>query len=769
MRRLSGSAWLLAATAVLALAWAILLTRGRTIVAFGDALQQTWPWWQSLMAATARGQIPLFDGHLSGGMSAVGEGQAFIFYPPALIVGILRFPGRYTLTGLELFAFAHALLGLLGTYALLRALDMRKSASAAGALVFALGGPFAYRAWGQLNIFDAFAWVPLGLALTVMAIRRRKATFAVLSGLCMAMSLYAGHTDPLTLGLGAIFVLYAAAWRWPLAPQDEPIGPKSAIVGVTTTFACFLGFAAPQLFVMIYYAREAVRFVGLPYPIAGTANLSPAQLALNPHLEFHELANFAILNAASPADTSAYLGTTCLVLVGAGVFSRRRGITVWTLLAALGFILAFGTTTRLLTVLVTIIPPISQFREPSRYLMLVQLAVPVLAAAAVDEATKSRPGEWARRLQGVAAGLAGVAVPVIIVLVVPLAGPVPTRDIVIALVFAVLTALVLLIPGRLSTRAKWSAIPLVLLLSVQMVAAFHKSVPRVNGPADAAIETTWQNSDVEKASAFLHRVMATSSDLGERVLTLSPLIPRNWGAVSGISTTSSYSATLMTDFYRLMPLGLIPPGAAGQLMATKYILADPQQHLSLPVVTRIGSLTVYQAPNATPSAWIVTTVCRAGSTTATANLTGWDPAQIRSVALIEGPGDTSSSSQKCSTVDRPSRGATATILSWKASGQITIRVHSHRNAFLVISSNWSRSWHATIDGHAAPRPLLTDTDDLGIPIPAGDHVVKLQYWPQGLDLGLLLALITTLTVLVFSVASASKHRSRPRTPHGSAT
>lgn len=68
-----------------------------------------------------------------------------------------------------------------------------------------------------------------------------------------------------------------------------------------------------------------------------------------------------------------------------------------------------------------------------------------------------------------------------------------------------------------------------------------------------------------------------------------------------------------------------------------------------------------------------------------------------------------------------------------------LRVTASRDALLVLADNWFPAWEATVDGE--PAPVLRAYHTLrAVPVPAGDHVVALEYRSSVVRAGLLLSL-----------------------------
>jgi uncharacterized membrane protein YfhO len=88
-----------------------------------------------------------------------------------------------------------------------------------------------------------------------------------------------------------------------------------------------------------------------------------------------------------------------------------------------------------------------------------------------------------------------------------------------------------------------------------------------------------------------------------------------------------------------------------------------------------------------------------------------------------------------------------------------------RDPLLVVSQDWERGWHATVDGKQVPV-LRTNGLVVGVTVPRGRHVVKITFTPPGLAIGALVALLAILTLLfaapVIAIMQAIRRSSRLR-------
>jgi hypothetical protein len=92
--------------------------------------------------------------------------------------------------------------------------------------------------------------------------------------------------------------------------------------------------------------------------------------------------------------------------------------------------------------------------------------------------------------------------------------------------------------------------------------------------------------------------------------------------------------------------------------------------------------------------------------------------------------------------------------------EYTLRVTTDRPALLVISENYYPSWHAEVDG--APAALLRANYTFrAVPVPAGEHEVRLYYRSERLRSSALASIVVLLILL--GAASASLWRGRGAT------
>ena len=319
----------------------------------------------------------------------------YIFYPVgiglalhtlALLHGVLFVPLSALLGGVAAansIVCATFVASALAAYALCR----RLGASPEGAFLAGLAFGFCpYRLARLAGHYDLLSteWMPL-YALAFLALMDAGSTRAGLALLTGAAAAACGYTNLSYLIFLAFFSLLYAAWvAATCRPRLRPIAARMALVGLIA--------AALLLPLAIEAARDLTSWRYLPYPgtaryvadLAAYVRPGPAQTVLGPRI--------GRAFDRDLTDTTVFPG---YVLLGAGiaVLARgraRRGLGFWILLGACAFVLSLGPSLRvggrdlgwpLPFAVLPHVPVLQHLRAPSRFSILVVLALAVLLAA----------------------------------------------------------------------------------------------------------------------------------------------------------------------------------------------------------------------------------------------------------------------------------------------------------------------------------------------------------------------------------------------------
>lgn len=91
--------------------------------------------------------------------------------------------------------------------------------------------------------------------------------------------------------------------------------------------------------------------------------------------------------------------------------------------------------------------------------------------------------------------------------------------------------------------------------------------------------------------------------------------------------------------------------------------------------------------------------------------------------------------------------------------RVTVRTTASRPALLVLSDNWYKDWHATVDGRETPI-LRTNHTFRGVVVPQGTHTVEFAFQPRELYTGLYIYLACLALLAVYGVFLLVRARRR---------
>jgi hypothetical protein len=735
---------------VLALAWARLVFGDVSLLVFQDASEQTYAWWQYSVGELQRGSLPLWDPYTSAGRSHIGEGQEGVFYPPFLLLAGLGGGWASSVAAIHLFAFLHALLGFGGAYLLARALGMRRLAALGCGLTFALGGFFSLRALGQLNIFNATAWVPFVVAGPFLVARTRAVGWALLSGVALALSILAGHGQP-ALHAGVVLVLALAFLAVvPVWPARPALGPGRALAALLVAGSSGAALAAIQLLPLFEYQPLALRWVGGDEPVLASAHIPFDVVASNPSLEPALLPTVVFQGVGQIPEASLYVGAAAIVLAARGaLLHRSRQRLFWLSLLSLGLVLSLGAATPLLRPVHELVPLVDKVREPVRYLLLAHVGLAALVGLGIDQAAGTRPG-W--RALGLALGLGGLLVGGALGSVAA-QGPLSAqavRGLLVGGLAALLAVALALVPGRARPGRLLGPVAAVAILAAELGLAWSSALPAVrpyDGLANREVSQHYSSPEAEGVARFL----AGQPGL-YRVDLTDTRLPKNYGEMLRIPTVGGYRATSPIKVFRLRQrLGFRPPDRGPDLLGTRFLVsAEPLRGVR--EVARAGALGIYENPRAFPLAWLVGDARAAASEEEALRLLSDGRLDLRETAIVTGQAGTLPALA-------PATASSAEVTEYQPS-LVRVATRSGGPALLVTSQPDYPGWVALVDGAEVSR-LAVDYAFVGVAVPGGEHTVELVYRPGSVRLGAaisLLALTVCAALVLRWLAPASRRR-----------
>ncbi len=377
-----------------------------------------------------RGILPLWDPTLGTGSAFLGAGthhpmflqaHLHLFYPVNLLVlGLMERGQHIPHLVLQYHHLLHYALAGVFAYAYARQLGLGRFAGAVSGIAFMFSG-FMLAHVTHWTMVDTMAWLPAVLACLVRADTTRRPRWGALGGLALGMAFLAGHPQLFyhvalaTVALGLTLVARRAT-------RGEPWGRLAGILLLVPLVA--LGISAVQLVPSWEMAVGSHR-AGLGYGWKTSGSLPPAYLA-------QALLPWGLLGVAGWRTTVSeyYLYPGVLPLVLAIHALARRGDWRVGFHAALGLgvvLLAFGDHFGLYRPAYDLVPGLTLFRIPARFVGLAGFAVAILAGLGAEAlVTGPRPRRLARALRRLALVAAAGIVPLTLLLV--WAQPRPNAD-----------------------------------------------------------------------------------------------------------------------------------------------------------------------------------------------------------------------------------------------------------------------------------------------------------------------------------------------------
>jgi len=699
-----------------------------------DQITQMIPWTAVSWTQVHAGHLPLWNPYSALGTPLAFNWQSATFGLPALVGYLFPLHLAYTAQVLTTLVVAGS-----GAYVLTRILRCGVVAAAFAGTVFELSGAFMiYLGW---PIASVFAWAGWLLAAAILLIRgERRARYAALFAVSLALAIYAGQPDALTIllvGLVTFVVVLLGLRLFQYGPPGPVLRP---LVDLAVAGVAGMALAAPLLLPGLQLLGKSVRNTG-GSALGGRAAIS-----------YLEIGHFLVsgLNGAL-LPFSLYLGVIPVVLVITAIGLRRREPEVIALVALALLMGAFSFVQPVITLMVSV-PGAEAVRWP-RAVVLFAFSLAILSGLGMDLLIKSPLQKSVRRWLGTGFLLTAV----------------------------VLVSFCLVGGGRLSPAQAsnrfhgllWAAIEAAFGIAVAVALYFNARKMRQKADPRAflrlgisqwcalvllACETAflvatgspiWDSSPsflpVTSAEVALqHAVGSSLVGLGSRqcaglgqgvgfrpnvnalfdiqeLAVYDPMLPlayyQSWTALTGQKT----KAAGFKQFSSFCPP--IKSAAIARAYGVSFVLeARGSLGPTGSVFDRnIGNEELYRIPNS----GVATLTPVAGTGTA---------------QTATGPSTTVP-------VTHPNPS------SWK------LITHGTTTQSLDLRLTDSPGWHATIDG----RPLALKPYQvvmLQAQIPSGTHTVLLTYWPGSFTTGIVVALCSLIALLLALMSGGLRKRLR---------
>jgi len=717
------------------------------------------------------------------------EGSFFlpVLYPLDLLHAL--FPGPVAVSWLLTL---HLPLAALGAYGLARELGAEPPGAFVAGAVYALGG----LSLSSLNLYvflQALAWAPFVVLMLRRAAQRggRTLVFAAMV-VGVALTTLAVEFVAQALVLGAALGIAAAFGTPPEPGAAAALSRRALLWRLALAIALGAGLAAVPVAVIAGILKETVRGAGFPGDVALGNSVPPLGLlqALVPNL-FGSLADPVqawwggrFFSKGLPYFLSLYVGSLTIALAAAGVSRLERGTRIVLLgFAFLALWLSLGAAGGL-GLLAARLHLFDVFRFPSKALLLVHLALSLGAGLGFD---RLRRGDGWRTFTVVAAGLLAAILTLAAIVSAGGLGLAEWAGIdtarwpgVAAAIRGDVLSEALVIVGALAAalavgRRRETASVASLLVGTLTVLALVRAGAGMNPQTSAAFFRPLP----EMVALRLHdlgggRVFSYGIDwspafraflaqgrgplrLASFSLNRQVLAPYN-NVVDRVEAPEATDLTSFVPRSRELAPAHYDPRAVGTLLpwlrnaaVSRVLSLDPLEHPDLEQLARVPMgaglfIHAYRLRDPGSRAYVACRVVRADPADALRRPYAADFDAARDVALAE--------EAQASCRDGRARGGE------EAPSAERYDVHADGAGVLVVRASFARGWSATVDGLPAPV-LVANGKHRGVPVPAGDHEVRLRYRAPGLYVGLSAALISALALASLLVLS----RSRPPDTH----
>jgi hypothetical protein len=704
-----GAVCLIAAFVMLAY-WKVIFTRGYTYFLGSDLGGQYYPWYQFAGWAWKNGFMPLWNPFGGGGELFFKEMQPGAFYPLNLILFLLpSHNGGVDLWIMDLFIVLSVLGAGLGEYFLLRFLQLSRPSSVIGSIIFALGGYTAFVV-GHQSILEGVVWLPWVVLVFIKALEScgaNRVRFVLGCGFLLGISILAGHIQP-PAHTCIILLFFTVGMLF----RKDSVRSRMATAGVLIGTVVFsLAVAAVQLVPSYIYSLNAYRWV------AGI-RLDPGQRIPFDLQEIFSPAEYLSLIVPSAASHQFYFGIAALLLVLFGALvSRHRYRRMFVIGALLCFLYSWGGVSSLYSASYLFIPFIEKVPESSRSFFMLHFFVAGLAAMGADSLRNPLPARSRRKFEitaNAALILAGTTLSFVLAAAfwyVLHNGALGTGSFV---PYGISSAL-LAISGGLIFLRKYRMIrlrslgaALVLLMAFDLTSRVQANTPHKSSEsADHVYAETG-------TTAFLRGLPGIF-----RVVDLDGSLPLNFGDVYRIQATGGYGASSRKDYH-------------------DFLYARPDSDHAL----RMLNVRYYVSKKS------VASMRRIHNDEQTGVSVYEDPLALPRIAFVPAAGSFNSSKIGEYLLQTRRIAGESRIISYEPN-EIKAICKGTTSGYLWMSELAYPGWKAFVDGRKAPI-LVSDKVFRVVPVPSGEHSVRLVFRPASVYAGAAISLSAFLLVLISS-------------------
>jgi putative flippase GtrA len=695
----------------------------------------------SMSATLSHGEWPLRMDTILGGVPLYNFTQLSAFYPFYLVSFPIYSSALDVVHSMHWVTLIHLLILEINMYVFIRTIGASRLAALTGsALVAFSANSFAYAVW--MNIVVPYAWLPLYLAGLIGLLNTpRSAKYFVMALGGIVLLTLASPAQPL---IHAIFlsIIFVSAHGFKLWNSGEGRQISHGLVSLIAVAVLAILLVSPVILPAALEFKNMIRWIGPFPPVIGNAKIPFSAFQFD-QLTIADLGG-VFFKFKSAAVGSQFVGVLEIALASVAVVSRPRSWIVIALVFIAVYALVSSTGSNLgLAYLNYIIPILNKIREPSRFLVLFQFAVGVLAAFGVDELRKtvSRTEDCANANQQLIA-LSITAFVSIIALFV-------AQDRIVATVPPFVSVAILVALTLMTWIAIWSNL-----------GSRNTIIASVWGGAALtllAIEVTWIPPPVSSSQYLTTGALSLDKAI-ERVTTLDPNheyrvvfdgeIDKQQAAMlasyQGVRTFNAYfNPAPLRQFEELYYHG---PRADNyfRILGAKYLICSECAAESLHGYTHLENIAgyeLYETKDVLPHSYIVhrlngNFLDLADFVAKAANLDLTKKFLFVEKDVVVGiNGNTDAAEDGCiSREDIRTANRSRFVVQCKLAG------------VLVLNEFFDDAWVARVDG-VKMNTLRVNGNQMGVNFTSGSHIIEFQYLPTIFIASLCLTLVGLLFLI----------------------
>lgn len=314
-----------------------------------DLTRYYYPTKKILRDIVAHGEFPYWNRYFSAGQPIAANPEHEVFYP---LTWLILLPS-YDL-GFRLHILIHVYIGLIGMYALLRSMELRRFAALFGALAWGLGGLYLSYI-NLLPILFCAAWIPLVCLFVRRFLLQHKLRDFCLAALFLGLEFLVG--EPTTVAqTGFLLGCYGLYRAWYDGRTVGRYFSRTFLVGLISVGGLLVG--AAQVLPALEHVHDSARSRPFGFDLVSAWSLHPAKLLelifpnILGHISIKQVmwywAGGLYPGMGSPFLFSIYAGILVIALCAGGAFIRPRGGRLVLLIGAASLLLSLGGHTPLL-------------------------------------------------------------------------------------------------------------------------------------------------------------------------------------------------------------------------------------------------------------------------------------------------------------------------------------------------------------------------------------------------------------------------------------